>query len=240
VPASPLLDQLAAAPERTGLFFDLDGTLAPIVSRPEDATVPDETRAEIARLGERYALVACVSGRAGSEAERILGLDGIVYVGEHGLELEPSAERWRTPLALLLTSLEWPEEDTENKGLTASLHFRNAGDEGDARAQLERIAERARAAGFRSRFGRMVLELLPPVEASKGTAVRHLIASHGLEQALYAGDDTTDLDAFGALDGLAHAVRVAVSSTEGPEELRAAADIVVPAPEALFELLQLL
>ena len=80
--------------------------------------------------------------------------------------------------------------------------------------------ERAAAAeGFRTRWGRMVLEILPPVEATKGTAVRHLLAAHGLERALYAGDDTTDLDGFAALDGLEVAIRVAVASSEGPAEL---------------------
>ena len=62
----------------------------------------------------------------------------------------------------------------------------------------------------------MVLEILPPVDATKGTAVRHLLVAHGLHRALYAGDDTTDLDGFAALDGLEVAVRVAVASQRGP------------------------
>ena len=73
----------------------------------------------------------------------------------------------------------------------------------------------------------MVLEVLPPVETSKGTAVRHLLAAHGLQRALYAGDDTTDLDGFAALDGLEFSVRVAVVSAEGPAALGARADVVV-------------
>jgi hypothetical protein len=175
VPAEPLIAELARTPERTGLFFDLDGTLSPIVARPEDSFVPDETRDEIERLAARYRLVACVTGRAGSDARRILGVDTVTYVGEHGLELEPEAERWRAPLALFLTAVSWPEADIENKGLTASLHYRNAPDEAAARGALDAIAERARKEGFRARYGRKVLELLPPVEASKESAVRHLI-----------------------------------------------------------------
>jgi trehalose 6-phosphate phosphatase len=240
VPVEPLIAALALEPERAGLFFDLDGTLSPIVARPDEASVPDETRAEIERLAARYRLVACVSGRAGADAQRILGVDGVTYVGEHGLELEPEAERWREPLALFLTTVSWPHEDTENKGLTASLHYRNALDQETAHAALEAIAARAANEGFRTRFGRKVLELLPPVEASKESAVRHLIERHGLARALYAGDDTTDLDAFAALEGLELAVRIAVSSPEGPPALRERADIVVGGPLELVALLRAL
>src|SRR5438046_1609916 len=73
-----LLLQLAAAPEETGLFLDFDGVLAPIVARPEDAVAPAETRVELARLVERYALVAVISGRAGDDVRARVGVDGIV------------------------------------------------------------------------------------------------------------------------------------------------------------------
>ena len=84
----------------------------------------------------------------------------------------------------------------------------------------------------------MVLEILPPVDATKGTAVRHLLDAHGLRRALYAGDDTTDLDGFAALDGLEVAVRVAVASSEGPAELRERADIVLPSTDAVLDFLR--
>jgi trehalose 6-phosphate phosphatase len=89
-------------------------------------------------------------------------------------------------------------------------------------------------------WGRKVLELRPPVEADKGTAVRTLLTERGLQRALYAGDDTTDLDAFRGLDGLELALRVAVASSEGPVELREAADLVVASPAELLELLRTL
>ena len=229
------LAALAAEPGSAALFFDVDGTLAPIVADPQDARVPDATRSELRRLASRYALVACVSGRTGDDARRIVGVDGIVYVGEHGLELEPEAERWVGPLHEFAASVDWP---AEAKRLTTSFHYRTADDPGAAEELLRRTAERALAAGLRPRFGRMVLEIRPPVDADKGTAVRRLLAERGLRRALYAGDDTTDIDAFRGLDGLDVAVRIAISSAEGPSELGAAADIVVGGPEALAELLR--
>jgi trehalose 6-phosphate phosphatase len=231
-----LLDRFAEDPGQAALFLDVDGVLAPIVPRPEDARVPEETRAELRRLNERYALVACISGRASVEAQRIVGISDLVYVGNHGLELDGEAAGWGERLQQFLADVAWPA--TENKQLTASLHYRGSQDESAARAALEDVKRRAELAGFVARFGRKVLEVLPPLDLNKGTAVRHLLAERNLRRALYAGDDTTDLDGFRALEGLELAVRVAVSSDEGPRELREAADIVVGDPLEFVSLLR--
>jgi trehalose 6-phosphate phosphatase len=229
------LARLSEDPALAAVLLDVDGTLAPIVARPELAEVPEQTRAELRRLLKRYALVACVSGRSGQEARRLVGVEGVVYVGVHGLELAPEAERWRETLRPF-AQLEWPW--LEDKGLTIALHWREAADEQAARTELQRVAERAEAAGLEARWGRKVLELRPPVEADKGTAVRALLEERGLRRALYAGDDTTDLDAFRGLDGLEVAVRVAVASSEGPPELREAADLIVGSPADLLAVLR--
>ena len=227
--------ELASAPRRAALFLDIDGVLAPIVPRPEDARVPWEVRAELARLAGRYALVACVTGRVGEEARRIVAVDGVEVVGEHGLELVPEAEEWVEPLAQFADAAPWP---AERKRLTLAFHWRTAPDEEEALAVLRPLADHATAEGFRPRWGRKVLEVRPPLDADKGTAVRALLGRDDLRRALYAGDDTTDLDAFRALEGLELAVRVAVASREGPPELREAADVVVDGPEELLALLQ--
>jgi trehalose 6-phosphate phosphatase len=230
-----VLSRLAEDPASAALFLDVDGTLAPIVARPELAAVPEETRVELRRLAGRYGLVACISGRTGAEARRLVGLDGIVYVGVHGLELAPDADVWRATLRPF-AELGWPW--LEDKGLTVALHWREAPDEAAAKAELEAVAERARSAGLEPRWGRKVLELRPPVEADKGTAVRSLLDEHGLRRGLYAGDDTTDLDGFRGLGGCEVAVRVAVVSGEAPPGLAEAADLVVGSPAELLELLR--
>jgi trehalose 6-phosphate phosphatase len=237
-PPAPLVP-LVEAPERSALLFDVDGVLAPIVPRPELAVVPEETKAELRRLAGRYTLVACVSGRAGEEARRLVGVEGIGYVGNHGLELHPDASEAAARVAAFRDSVAWPVED---KHLSLSLHYREAPDEEAARAELELIARRARDAGLVPRWGRKVLEIRPPLDADKGTAVRSLLARSRANRALYAGDDTTDLDAFAALEaaGLEHAVRIAVASDEGPAALREAADLVVETPVELLDLIRLL
>ncbi|HEX2044208.1 MAG TPA: trehalose-phosphatase [Gaiellaceae bacterium] len=237
--AEALLAPLRDAPRESALVFDVDGTLAPIVARPELATVPEATRAALRRLAARYALVACVSGRAGEDARRLVGVEGVLYVGNHGLELDPRAEELVAAIAAFRDAVGLPVED---KRLSLSYHFREASDEAAARTRLEEVAERARARGLEARWGRKVLEVRPAADSDKGTAVRALLGRAGARRGLYAGDDTTDLDAFAGLGaaGLEHAVRIAVASAEGPAELRDAADLAVEAPAELARLLQLL
>jgi len=229
------LDRIAAEPALAALFLDIDGVLAPIVERPEAARVPEATREQLVRLAERYGLVACVTGRSSEVARGIVGVDEVTYVGEHGLELDPEAEQWTERIHAFAARVPWL--DVEVKPLSVAFHYRSAPDPEEARAQLEPVVTGALEEGLRTRWGRMVLEVLPPVEASKGTAVRHLLEQSGLRRALYAGDDTTDLDGFAALDGLDVSVRIAVVSSEGPSELGDRADLVVGSPEVFRELL---
>jgi trehalose 6-phosphate phosphatase len=229
------LARLRAEPGRAAILLDVDGVLAPIQPRPEQAHVPDETKAEVERLVGRYALVACISGRTGEDARRMVGVEGAVYVGAHGLELEPESAAWAGRIHDFARSVDWPVED---KGLTVSFHYREAEDEDAALEYLGEVADRAREAGLVPRFGRKVLELRPPIEASKGTAVRHLLAARSLTRALFAGDDTTDIDAFRAIADLEVGVRVAVSSDEAPDDLVDEADLVVDSPAALLDLLR--
>jgi trehalose-6-phosphatase len=227
---------IAAEPAAAALFLDVDGVLAPIVPRPEDAKVPTATSHELERLAGRYGLVACITGRTSDFAREIVGVDGLRYVGQHGLELQPEAGAYAKRIHAFARATGW--DDVELKPFTASFHYRNAADRERAREQLEEVAAAALRAELRPRWGRLVLEVLPPVEASKGTAVRALLDETGFDRALYAGDDVTDLDGFRALDGLGVAVRVAVVSDEGPSELGTLADLTLGSTGAFLELLR--
>lgn len=256
----PRLAPLRARPEASALLFDVDGTLAPIVERPADARVPGDVRDLVARLDRDYALVACVSGRRAADARRVVGLDHLTYVGNHGYELlapngtdpelNPAAAERASRPAAFLAELDWAELErlgvrAEDKGPIQALHWRGATDEAGAEAAVREIGGRAQAAGLVPRWGRKVLELRPVAGVDKGSAVHRLLVERApLAAALYAGDDRTDLDAFRALRGLERsgrigaAVCVGVSSEEGPEEIVAEADVVLAGPEALPELLR--
>ena len=230
-----LIARLGERPEAAGVLLDVDGTLAPIVDRPGDARVPEKTRTTLRDLAGRYALVACVSGRTEEDAKKVVGVDKIVYVGEHGMGLDRRADEWADELDQLVEESGW---EPERKQYSAAFHFRTAPDEAEAVASLRTVERKAVELGLRPRWGRKVLEVLPPVAANKGTAVRTLLAGLGLRRALYAGDDSTDLEAFRGLDGLDLAVRVAVVSDEGPSALGRAADVIVGGTAELAELLR--
>src|ERR1700684_2216523 len=127
----------------------------------------------------------------------------------------------------------------EDKGAIVALHWRGALDEDAARAALEELADRAAQAGLATHWGRKVMEIRPPVPINKGDALARLIRRAGSRAALYAGDDVTDLDAFRALRALAdsgeldHAVRVGVSSEDGPAAIETEADVVVDGPAGM-------
>jgi trehalose 6-phosphate phosphatase len=224
------------------VLLDVDGTLAPIVERPEDAAVPEETRAEVERLAGRYGLVACVSGRPAADARRLVGLDSVEYVGVHGLEADPDARRFTPQLEAFAERIPWPWTVENKGGVTISFHYREAADEQDARRRAAEVAEAAEAAGLTAHQGRRVLEVRPPVTADKGTAIRRLLDGRPLTRALYAGDDTTDLDAFRGLDeaGLDVALKVGVGSVEMNPAMLTRADIVVDGPGELLSFLRTL
>jgi trehalose 6-phosphate phosphatase len=198
--------------------------------------VPADTRRELERLAGRYRLLAFVTGRPGAEAEALVGVAGARYVGNHGLELDPEAAAVAPKIAAFRDSVAL---DVEDKGLTLAYHFRGAADEAQARAALEDVAKRAQAEGLVARWGRKVLEIRPDIDADKGTAVERLARESKVSRVLYAGDDTTDLDAFERLGAaeLEHVVRVAVISDEAPVGLVSAADLLVAGPKELLMLL---
>lgn len=229
------LARLASDPGDAALFLDVDGVLAPIVEHPQDARVPDEARSELRRLAARYGLVAVVTGRPSAAARAIVGVPELAYAGEHGLELDPASASWAETIHGFARGIGWPQ--TELKPFSVAFHYRTAEDRDAAKSELRQVAAAAAGLGLKTRWGRMVLEVLPPLEVTKGNAVRTLLAATGLRRALYAGDDTTDLNGFDALDGLDVAVRVAIASPEGPQELASRADLVLGSPAAFLDLL---
>jgi trehalose 6-phosphate phosphatase len=257
--ARAALEPLRADPSRSAILTDVDGTLAPIVERAEQAEVPPRARAALERLSERFGLVGCISGRQALEARRLVGLDGIAYAGNHGLELllpgeeeprpDPSLAGRARAAAEFLASVDQAKLAAdglrrEDKGPIQALHWRGAGDEAAAEGHAHEIAADAGHAGLEPRWGRKVLELRPPGGGGKDAAVAALLAAEGVDRVAYAGDDRTDLDAFRRLrelreaGELSAAVCVGVASAEAPEELGEDSDLLVDGPEGWLAVLE--
>ncbi len=209
--------------------LDFDGTLAPIVERPEDAALPAGARPVLERLVARPDTdVAIVSGRGLEDVRARVGLAGAFYAGNHGMEIEgPGLER-RVPEAVaarprvaacaaaLRDALDGIDgAQVEDKGATLSVHTRRVAD-ADAAAEVER---RVRAIagdypGLRLTAGKKVLEVRPDIDWDKGRATSFLLgaleAGAGLAvPVVFIGDDRTDEDAFRALGERGDGVLVA-------------------------------
>jgi trehalose 6-phosphate phosphatase len=226
---------------------DFDGTLAPIVDHPEDAVARPESLEAVRALVDRLALVAIVSGRPIAFLRERVGIDGVVLVGQYGMEhlvddhivFDPDAEPYVGPVAAVAAEAasRWPRLVIERKGsIAVALHWRTVP---DAAPPVDDVGELAARHGLALLPGRMVVELRPPLAVDKGTAVESLLSRAGISRAAFAGDDVGDLAAFDALDRLTElgvletAVRVAVVSEETPAELLRRADATVDGPPGL-------
>lgn len=255
--ASPLetdlFEPFRSSPATSGIVTDFDGTLAPIVADPPSARPLGEVPDLLARLSERYARVAVVSGRPASFLIDRLGGErmpiNLALSGLYGLE-RVAVRKSGAPLIavhadatpfvdLIETAAEAAEEHAprgvyvERKGLSVTVHVRTAPEHADWAAGWTR--DWAASTGLAVHPGRMSWELRPPVKIDKGTVVDELVEDLGA--ALFAGDDVGDLPAFDALDRLeasgAHVVRIAVRSAEAPAELLARADLVAEGPSGV-------
>jgi trehalose 6-phosphate phosphatase len=225
------------------VLLDFDGTLSPIVARPELARIRDGARDAIERLVGRYAVVAVVSGRTNEQLRDLVGIDGVRLAGLYGLAdvappLSDDVLDAVRDVAARVTGAR-----AEPKGGSVAVHYRAADDPAQAREQLEAdltpIADRA---GLTLLAGKMVIELVPADRPLKEGAVERIVVGERLDAVLYAGDDVADLRAFEALDRLAErgvrTVKVAVHGRETPEALSDAADVVVDGPAGLVTLLR--
>jgi len=244
-------------PASVAILTDIDGTLAPIVPTPDMSEVPEELRELLRELSEKYLLVAGISGRKTQDALDLIGLDEVVYFGNHGFEILRDGRVEVIPEALpffeRVQELERRSKEelaplgafVEEKGITASIHYRNVPPEIGERS-VAFVKSEGERLGLRVTVGRGVVEARPPIRADKGTAVRALVEEYRPKRAMFLGDDTTDLDAFRELavlreEGtLEEILRVGVRSDEGPPEIVTEADIVVDNVEGVGEVLRVL
>ncbi len=235
------LRELRARLADAAILLDYDGSLAPIVDRPQDAVPADGAVDVLTTLVDRAGSVTIVTGRPAAFVRELLPLPGLDVVGLYGLEGRPPL-----PADLHAAVIAAIDDERgvhlEDKDASIAVHFRMAPDPVAAVERvgpsLVRIAEQH---GLELLHGKRVLELAP-AGGGKGSVVRRVIAERDPAAALYAGDDLADLQAFAALGDLVRrgvpVTRVAVIGAETPDDLTAAADVMVEGPEGLLALLR--
>jgi trehalose-phosphatase len=225
------------------LFLDFDGTLSPIAPRPALAELPNSTRQVLSELaGCAGIAIAIVSGRSLDDVRRRVGSPGLIYAGNHGLEIEGTGLAFNHPRAvelqpavselvatLLARSRAFKGVEFEEKGLTTSVHYRRASHR--EQVVLERLLSALVAPDdpkIEVTTGKMVYEIRPRVDWDKGRAVAWIRDQLGQAGALpiVIGDDETDENAFTSFDD---AITICVDPrrptaaqycAESPEEVR--------------------
>jgi trehalose 6-phosphate phosphatase len=228
-----------------GLLTDVDGTISRITAHTNDATVNDGARRSLSTLAGHLDLVSVVTGRAVSRAQAMVGVTGIGYVGNHGLEWldgdtvqnDPAGVAARPAIDAALAAIRAAMPDPgliyEDKGVSAAVHYRLAADPDAAAHQLQEILAPHVAGGqLRLIHGGLVVNILPGQKIDKGEATRRLVKQHGLRSVAFFGDDVTDVDAFLALhelraSGAIQTLAVGVMNPEGPPTIRETADLLL-------------
>ncbi len=227
-------DELAARlrGKRLAVFLDYDGTLTPIVERPELAILSDHMRAIVRSLAERCS-VAVVSGRDRPDVERLVGIDNLIFAGSHGFDIASPdgrsiqrdeggdfAELLEKVTARLRQVMD-PIDGAliEPKKASVAAHYRLVAE--DERHKVKEVVDEIIAAHptLRVTPGKMVYEIQPKLDWNKGKAVLYLLQALGLDgddvMPMYLGDDVTDEDAFAALEG--RGIGIFVGDASDPE-----------------------
>jgi trehalose-phosphatase len=252
------IDRRLKAAGRVLLLCDYDGTLAPIVDRPELADLPDRTRQLLQSLSRQGRFtVGVISGRSLADLRHRVSIPSIIYAGNHGLEIEgpgiglinPLAEEMRPVFSLINQVLNKAlgkvrGVQVEDKGLTLSVHYRNVDEDKaeEVRNIFERVMATARSLGrVRIVPGKKVLEVRPPVDWDKGRAIALLADRFGKPTArkealpIFLGDDVTDEDGFKAVEQ-----RHGISVFVGEETQDSSARYYLKSPAEVEEFLGLL
>ena len=209
------VQEIARSGHRLAVFLDYDGTLTPIVSRPEDAWLSDSMRQTLRSLAARVP-VAILSGRDLDDVRGRVHVDCIIYAGSHGFDIAGAGGLRRELGGAYLPVLEAaemelrealdeiPGSQLERKHFSVAAHYRNVNENDAFRVAVAVDEVAARHRKLRRIEGKKVYELLPDIGWNKGKAALWLLETLGLERGntlpIYIGDDRTDEDAFRAFE----------------------------------------
>lgn len=248
---------LKECPPKTAILSDIDGTLHPIIDRPEVIQFYDYTPTLLEALSDRYAMVGLITGRSMTSALEIIRARGIVYLANHGMEIcrddgRQLADGLEQYLPLIRSAFDTISQSSiakdpgifiEDKDVAVAVHYRQAPDKGtEVDSLLQSISDEL---GLKVVKGRKVRELHPPVTIDKGTAIERLLQDQGINIAMYMGDDLSDIHAFRALKQIQwpkfQSITIGVRSAEVPQlETEPSIDYLIDSVDDSIELLRML
>ncbi|MHB8600671.1 MAG: trehalose-phosphatase [Ktedonobacteraceae bacterium] len=244
-----------------GLVFDIDGTLSPLVPIPDEARLYPGVAELLEALREQDGVhVGIMTGRGIDDGAKLVGVDGLTYIGTHGLEwsdglpsshpvqLVPGAEEYVAAGKYVLDIAERELGDVpgiivQRKHVGGTLHYRRSPNPEEARRRiLAAVEEPAHNVHMLIGEGKKVVEILAPLHVDKGQALRRFVQRFGLHGVVFAGDDRTDLYAMQEVERLRQdalpALAIAVQHADTLPGILEHADIVVQGVEGMVALLR--
>jgi trehalose 6-phosphate phosphatase len=242
----------------TAIVTDIDGTISEIAPTPTGALVTDSMREEMVKLHRKFVLVAVISGRSVVNAREMVGVDELIYVGNHGMEfledgkisLYPEVEKYLPQMKKTGQKLQKGDLSHidgllfEDKGICFSIHYRLASHSEDVREKiLNNIKNDPECEELKIAEGRQLVELKPPLSCDKGTILDNIVQKYDLKKVIYLGDDITDLDAFNRLkvlenQGKIRGASVLVCSSEIPSDVKKGSSYFVNSVDEVLKFFQ--
>lgn len=224
----------------TAIVTDIDGTISEIAPTPDEAIVTTFMKEELVKLKEKFKMLAVISGRSAQNAKQMVGVEGLLYVGNHGMEylkdgnlnMNPEVTKYLSEIKRAGKKLEKGDLSSvnglifEDKGICYSIHYRQTKPSENARKKiLNKIYDDPDCQQLEVSEGRQLIELKPPITCDKGSILQNIIEEYELGKIIYLGDDITDLDAFRKLkemetQGKIKAVSILVLSNEIPDYVK--------------------
>jgi trehalose 6-phosphate phosphatase len=211
----------------SAILIDIDGTISENAATPEEAVVTPSMKKDLSKLKQKFQMVGVISGRSVQNAKAIVGVDGILYVGNHGMEyvddgeifIAPEAVKYLANIKKIAEKLKNSELSKikglmfEDKGICISIHYRKCELQEDARKRImDAINDSIDKSELKLTEGRKLVELKPPISRDKGSIVEKIIEKYDLNRVIYLGDDVTDFDAFNKLKELEKTGKIRTAS----------------------------
>lgn len=234
-----------------GVATDFDGTISAISQRQSQAKIDPQAKKLLRQLRQKYKVVSIISGRQVMKLAKLVDLEGLFYVGNHGAEFLSNNNYWvdeeAKKIAPLLDEIYQKlliykhEFELDYKKYSLSIHYRRHAEPKQAEKQLQGLLSKYINPDLRIQRGRKVFDLSAK-HINKGNAVDYLINKHNLKYFLYIGDDRTDIDAFDKMTELKKqgitTVKIALASNESPKDLVTKSDLKLNSIKELLDLFQ--
>jgi trehalose 6-phosphate phosphatase len=211
----------------SAILTDVDGTISEIAATPEKAVVTPSMKKELSKLKEKFQMVTVISGRSVQNAKAMVGVDGILYVGNHGMEyindgeifIDPEAVKYLADIKKIAEKLKNSELSKikglmfEDKGICICIHYRKCEIQENTRKRIiDAINNSINTSELKLTEGRKLVELKPPISRDKGFIVEKILEKYDLNRVIYLGDDVTDFDAFTKLKELEKTGKIKTAS----------------------------